>query len=275
MVEGKIVTIGRATLDNIRKGVTILKKAIKSGRKEKPSVVVFEQNGNEDMYVGLLGETNNNKAVNETEIDKIVEFTEDTYHNMSRRTENVLEISRVVKRNVEDKVESKKNVYNKIPYQEYEDLLYNIGDFLEDDNSLNVVYSQGVGSFDAYDFIHVEDMVEAVRAELMNNKTIKGVQIRGIPRVQLYIQVKDYNDTSVSFSYLGEKDNVYETIEWNGRDNLKDIFNDLYDEARYYDSKLTTSKLDKDVGGYTPKTAKTKSVMSMSDEDYKEVLEDY
>ena len=46
-------------------------------------------------------------------------------------------------------------------------------------------------------------------------------------------------------------------------------------QTRYYDSKLTTSKLDKDVGGYTPKTVAKKSVMNMSDEEYKEVLEDY
>ena len=274
MVEEKIVIIGRATLDNIRKGVTLLKKAVKSGRKEKPSVVVFKSFGKSELYVGIIGETTNLKAVKVSEVEILVEFTEDAYLVMARKTENVLEISKVIQRNAEDKLRSLQNTH-RIPYQEYEDLLYNIGDFLEDDNSLNVVYSQGVGSFDAYDYIHVEDMVEAVRAELMSNKTIKGVQVRGIPRVQLYIQVKDANNTTVSFSYLGEKDNVYETIDWNGRDNLKDIFNDLYDEARYYDSKLKTSKLDKDVGGYTHKTVATKSVRNMSDDEYKEVLEDY
>lgn len=268
----EVLNIGSASLENIQTSVGVLKRTIKTGRKVRPTVVVYKTY--KGLQVGLEVKESKKPLAYVNESDILIQFSENSYHIMARRTENVAKIARVIQKNAKDK-EKQLQASNRIPYEEYEDLLYNIGDFLEEDNSLNLVYNQGVGSFDAYDYIHVEDMVEAVRAELVNDKKIKGIQIRGIPRVQLYISVSDYNKTSVSFSYLGEKDNIYDTFDWNGKDNLKDIINNKYDEAKFYDSKLKTSKLDKDVGGYTPKTVAQKSVMNMSDDDYKEVLEDY
>lgn len=269
LYERQVVHLGNANLENIKKGVALVKKAIKSGLKDKPELIIYQNLG--VLKVGVYGLNKPSLQVNVNESSILIQFTEKEYHRMAQHSENILYLAKVIQKNAYDKKERATS----IPYQEFDDLLYNIGEFLEDENSLNVVYNQGVGSFNAYDFVHVEDMVEAVRGELMSNKRIKGIQIKGIERVTVYIQVKNYNDTAVSFTYLGNKDNVYETFDWNGKDNLKQLIQEMLDESTMYDNSLTSSRLDKDTGGYQPKTVSEKSVLNLSDDEFGEILEDY
>lgn len=265
--------IGNSTLENIGKGVSLLKGSIIKGYREKPEIVIYSRKGN--MRVGIKGKSPNSDKGNVYEFDKglvLIYFTEESYQKVALKTENVKKIARIIQTNAHNR---EKLAYE-IPYQEYDDLLYNVSELLEDDNSLNIVYDKGVQSFNAYDYIHKEDMVEEIRGELNRGKELRGIQVRGISRVTVYIQVKDYNDTSLSFTYLGNKDNVYHTFDWDGKDNLRSIIGREIRKAKDHDNSLTTSVLNKDDGGYTPKkSVGQKSVMNMSDDEYGEILEDY
>lgn len=245
MSANNVTTIGKATIDNIRKGVVVMKKAIKSEQSIVPSIVVFTWGRENELYVGLWQVLKVEKSVNVPESNQVILFTEEGYNVMAKKTENVGDIAKIIQQNAVNKLKKPSYV---IPYQEFDDLLLHIANFLEDDNSLNVVYSQGVESFDAYDYIEVEDMVEQVRSKLVGNKQLKGVQIKGIPSVQVYIKVKDYNDTTVSFTYLGRKDNIYKTFAWDGKSDLRAKIKGILSEAKEYDSGLTSSKLNNDSG---------------------------
>lgn len=274
MTDKQVIEIGTASIENIRKGVSVLKLAILKGKKNKPAVLIYYRSS--QLKVGLYGETESSKAVHIPTETHVLEFTEDKYRYMSKTTGDVLKISKVIQTNAKAKVGKNQQPVEltSIPYEEYEDLLYNVGDFLEEDTSLNIVYNKGVGSFPAYEYIHKEDMVEAVRGELIKGKKLKGIQIMGVPRVTLYIQIKEYNQTMISFTYLGLRDNIYESFQWNAKDSLKEIVSQKVNDAQEYDRSLKESKLDKEDGG-SKASKKRSSIMDMSDGDLAQHIEEY
>lgn len=263
-----VLEVGKANINNIKECVQGLKKSVQNNHIRKPEIVVYINKG--ELLVGLMSSIKNLKSKGVLSDKVILTFGEKQYEAVRPYTENVLKISKMIQDNAFKKIESKGagNTHD------YTELLYNLTDFLGNNTKLNVVYSQGIGSYRSHDYVDKEDMTEDIRRDLTKKKSIKGVQIIGIPKVTLYLKLKKGDEAEVSFSFLGLKDNVYETFYWDEKESLKGIVDKKIHEAEEYDRSLEESKLDKESPA-SPSKKQKDSVMSMSDGELAEHIEQY
>lgn len=241
MSDKRVLEVGSASIDNIKKCVGVLKTAVKVGKSEKPEVVVYVKDS--VLKVGLYGNTKASKAYPLDKGDIVSYFTATNYGVMAKQTEDVLRISKFVHQNVMSKVNDVKKETT-TNTEDDERFLNQLSQFLEDGNKVNVIYTAGVRGFSTLDYLHKEDMVAEIRRDLATGKGIKGVQIMGVPKSTVYIKVKGSTNYEVSFSYLGLKDNIYETFKWDGEESLTEIINEKVNDAEDYDRSLKETRLD-------------------------------
>lgn len=240
MVAKKVLEVGTASVDNIKTCIGVLKTAIKDGKDHKPVVAIYVKGS--ELCVGLYGNTESKKAVDLDEGSMVVGFTEHDYLRLAKSTEDVLKISKMVQVNAQIKAENK---FPKLVDKGSEHILKGVTDFIEDGNKVNIVYDKGVAGYLKTPTVTTEEILTEIRNTLVKGKTIKGVQIMGIPKVTLYIKLKQTGQVEISFTYLGTKDNVYETIQWEGKASIKTIVYQKLQDSKVYDRGLKESHLNK------------------------------
>lgn len=240
MVDKKVLEVGTASVDNIKTCIGVLKTAIKVGKDHKPVVAIYVKGT--ELSVGLYGNTESKKAVDLDEGSLVMAFTEHDYLGLAKNTEDVLKIAKMVQVNAQQKAEQK---FPKLVDKGSERILKGVTDFIEDGNKVNIVYDKGVAGYLKTPTVTTEEILTEIRNTLVKGKTIKGVQIMGIPKVTLYIKLKQTGQVEISFTYLGTKDNVYETIQWEGKASIKTIVYQKLQDSKVYDRGLKESHLNK------------------------------
>lgn len=268
MCNKRVVTIGTTTITNIQRAVVEVKQSVKEGWIKKPTLVIYGQNVKQ-LWVGLYLETQSKVSISKDSITLVLEFTPEHYKEFAKQSENTHEIAKTIQNNAYHKFKQQKQGLSHLAY---DDFLYQLAECLGSGVGLNVIYNQGVASFDSYNYVDKEDMVVDIQIDLSRGKELKSVQIKGYDRSSVYITVIDSQRYAINFNYFGYKDNVYQTVKYNVGDSLKNIIEDWYQQAVDYDNTLTKSKLDKDMGEF--KQPRKKAINDMSDEEFRKHLED-
>ena len=268
MCNKRVVTIGTTTITNIQRAVVEVKQSVKEGWVKKPTLVIYGQNVKQ-LWVGLYLETQSKVSISKDSITLVLEFTPEHYKEFAKQSENTHEIAKTIQNNAYHKFKQQKQ---ELPHLAYDDFLYQLAECLGSGVGLNVIYNQGVASFDSYNYVDKEDMVVDIQIDLSRGKELKAVQIKGYDRSSVYITVIDSQRYAINFNYFGYKDNVYQTVKYNVGDSLKNIIEDWYQQAVEYDNTLTKSKLDKDMGDF--KQPRKKEINDMSESEFRKHLED-
>ena len=267
MVQQQFKARGSATLVNIRKAVGEIKNAVKEGYTYKPVVLIYGHRVT-DLYVGVLypgTQTILDALIQST----VIEFTAEHYTEMAKKTENTHDIAKVIQANAQNKFKRSTHIQEHLAY---DDFLYQVAECLEEGIGLNVLYDQGVASFDSFEFIDKDDMVVQVQMDLAGGKRLKAVQIKGYERANVYIKCEGGNQFIISFTYFGYKDNIYDTIAYTGTDSLARVIKHWLEDARLYDQSLTKTRLDLDGGG--SKKPRKKEVANMTEQEYQAYIEE-
>lgn len=258
---------GSATLANIRKAVGEVKQAVKEGHLHKPVVIIY---GNRvtSLFVGVRFNEDNSQPIDVTQAT-VLEFTTEHYKELAKKTENTHEMAKVIQENAQNKFKRSNQVQD---YLAYDHFLYQVAECLGEGIGLNVIYNQGVASFDSFEYIDKDDMVVQVQLDLASGKRLKALQIKGYERASIDIKVEGGNQYLISCTYFGYKDNIYETFLYNPSESLHRCINQWLQSARTYDENLTRSRLDLDGGKTTSKRKKT--LGKLTEEEYQAYLED-